>query len=90
MSQNNQVLPLVSLETTNLFMDANQDDLLDITPWLQKIERENPCIDGIIREHISILNSRGLPDDLIAQYLTGLALIYMLLDAQAASNLLEY
>jgi hypothetical protein len=83
---NNRVLPMVEESTTNIFMEANQDDLSDVSPWLSKIKRENPCIDVIIREHARILNERGLPEDLIAQYLTGISLIYMLLDAQAVMD----
>jgi hypothetical protein len=79
----NRILPRVTEETTDLFMEANADDLYDITPWLNKIKKENPCIDEIIRHHAQILHSRGIPEDLISQYLTGMALLYMLLDAQA-------
>ena len=79
----NQVLPRVDESTTNIFMEANEGDLSDVSPWLKKIQTENPCIYVIIREHTRILNERRLPEDLIAQYLTGISLIYMLLDAQA-------
>ena len=85
----NRVLPEVQKETTNLFMEANEDGLSDITPWLRKIEQENPCIDVIIRHHSAILYQRGIPEDLIGQYLTGVALVYMLLDAQAVTDQLR-
>ena len=78
-----RILPLVTAETTNLLMEANEDDLSDITPWLKKIEQENPCIGEIIKHHCGILHARGLSEDLVSQYLTGIALVYMLLDAQA-------
>jgi hypothetical protein len=32
----NQVLPRVDESTTNIFMEANEDDLSDVSPWLKK------------------------------------------------------
>lgn len=87
MSPKNQVLPRVTEATAQMVFElvCGSEDTFDATPWLEKIEKENPKITELIKQYM-----RTFPQDTsyeaIEHALTGFAFMYVLLDAQATAD----